>query len=181
MYLIIVGCLVVNIIFYLLACSMSFYEAFLFGLSFVVRKSIQKATLIFLFLCDICFKLLASREAFYLSPSPDCCDFGCKLVRVVWPCISGIRVGVPECVDRSLNMRQFAPGPWVGQSCQEVLVCVDRSPTVRQFARGSCFARDFSFADLSMERRKKKLTFVIGWILRIPQLEKIRARNQEAL
>ena len=27
----------------------------------------------------------------------------------------------------------------------------------------------------------KKMTFVIGWILRIPRLEKIRARNQEAL
>ena len=32
-----------------------------------------------------------------------------------------------------------------------------------------------------MEKRKKKMTFVIGWILRIPRLEKIRARNQEAL
>ena len=38
MYLIIFGYLVVNIIFYLLlACSMSFYEAFLFGLSFIVK------------------------------------------------------------------------------------------------------------------------------------------------
>ena len=32
-----------------------------------------------------------------------------------------------------------------------------------------------------MEKRKKKMTVVIGWILRIPQLEKIRGRNQEAL
>ena len=32
-----------------------------------------------------------------------------------------------------------------------------------------------------MEKRKKKMTFVIGWILRIPRLEKIRARNQETL
>ena len=32
-----------------------------------------------------------------------------------------------------------------------------------------------------MEKRQKKMTFVIGWILRIPRLEKIRARNQKAL
>ena len=32
-----------------------------------------------------------------------------------------------------------------------------------------------------MEKRNKKMTFVIGWILRIPRLEKIRARNQEVL
>ena len=31
-----------------------------------------------------------------------------------------------------------------------------------------------------MEKRKKKMTFVIGWILRIPRLEKVRARHQEA-
>lgn len=31
-----------------------------------------------------------------------------------------------------------------------------------------------------MEKRKKKMTFVIGWILRIPRLEKIRERYQEA-
>ena len=32
-----------------------------------------------------------------------------------------------------------------------------------------------------MEKRKKKMNFLIGWILRIPRLDKIRARNQEAL
>lgn len=32
-----------------------------------------------------------------------------------------------------------------------------------------------------MEKRKKKMTFVIGWILRIPRLEKFRARNQQSL
>ena len=32
-----------------------------------------------------------------------------------------------------------------------------------------------------MEKRKKKMSFVIGWILRILGLEKIRERNQEAL
>ena len=37
-----------------------------------------------------------------------------------WPCISGIRVGVPECVDRSPNVRQFAPGPWVGWSLSRI-------------------------------------------------------------
>jgi len=31
-----------------------------------------------------------------------------------------------------------------------------------------------------MEKRKK-MTFVIRWIMRIPRLEKIRARNQKAL
>ena len=69
----------------------------------------------------------------------------------------------------------------MGEVCQEVLDCVDRSPIVRQFAQGSCVARDLSSKDLSMEKRKKKMTFVIGRILRIPRLEKIRARNQEAL
>ena len=48
------------------------------------------------------------------SLSPYYYGFGCEFVRVVWPFISGIRVGVPECVDRSPNVRQFAPGPWVG-------------------------------------------------------------------
>ena len=28
----------------------------------------------------------------------------------MWPYISGIRAGVPECVDRALTVRQFAPG-----------------------------------------------------------------------
>lgn len=32
-----------------------------------------------------------------------------------------------------------------------------------------------------MEKRKKKMNFVIGSILRIPRLEEIRARNKDAL
>ena len=28
----------------------------------------------------------------------------------MWPCISGIREGFPECVDRAPIVRQFAPG-----------------------------------------------------------------------
>ena len=52
---------------------------------------------------------------------------------------------------------------------------------MRQFAQGCCVAQDFLSKDLIMEQRKKKMNFLIGWILRIPRLEKIRARNQEAL
>ena len=69
----------------------------------------------------------------------------------------------------------------MGEVCQEVLDCVDRSLIVRQFAQGSFVVQDFSSKDFSMEKRKKKMTFVIGLILRISRLEKIRARNQEAL
>lgn len=60
MYLIIVGCLVVNIIFYLLlACSMHFYEAFLFGLSFIIKinsDSNPNFLLCNIHLCNIFFK-----------------------------------------------------------------------------------------------------------------------------
>ena len=90
MYLIIVGCLVVNIIFYLLlACSTSFYEAFLFGLSFIVKINLDRNPnflLCNIHLCDICFKLFASSEAFSLSLSlsPYCCGHGCDLTRVLF-------------------------------------------------------------------------------------------------
>lgn len=69
----------------------------------------------------------------------------------------------------------------LGEVCQEVLDCVDRSPTMRQFARGACVAWYFSFEEMIMEKGKKKMNFLIGWILRIPRLKKNRARNQEVL
>ena len=66
MYLIVVGSLVVNIILYfLLACSTSFLEAIIYlGLSFIVKKAIEAATLIFYCAIFICV-ILASSEAFF--------------------------------------------------------------------------------------------------------------------
>ena len=86
----------VNLIFYLLpACSTSFHEAFLFGLSFIVKKSIRIAILIFYYEIFTCAVFASSSllqvKHFVICLSPCCCDLGCELVRVVSPFISGIR------------------------------------------------------------------------------------------
>ena len=64
---------------------------------------------------------------------------------------------------------------------QGVLDCVDLSSIMGHFAQGSCVARSFCYEDLSMDKRNKKMNFLIGWNMRNPRIEKIRERNQEAL
>ena len=86
MYLIIFGCLVVNTIFYLLlACSTSFLEAIIYlGLSFIVKKAIEVATLIFYCAIFICVILASSESFFFSSLSPYCGDLVCEFARVVF-------------------------------------------------------------------------------------------------
>ena len=115
MYLIVVGSLVVNIIFYLLLpCSTSFHEAILFWSLIHCQLSNSGSNPNFLLcnipLCDISFKLLASSEAF--------CHLSLHIIVILfvnlqgwwWSFISGIRAGFSQCVDRTSTVRQFAPG-----------------------------------------------------------------------